>query len=604
MPVAPEHYNRFTPLDLPNCGRITTTYRSQQADMAIARARARHKWALVATILLLLWSSLWYTDPGLTIPAAFDVSHSQSPLDQEHDNPSDSNLDLYHVPEHLKSQLLDLQGLDAQELQLDSDLHQIQTNDEFLPFIAAVSNVQNLSVVDAYGTCDYDSQELTSFRYHADSSWVNEPLGLDVIQPIREAWQHFVKHGLISWKAVEHEYNGRGIVIVGGGFESSKRIEVILRALRKYGTLLPIEISYFGDEMDDSTKQRLTAIYGPERLFFNDLSQADQTWRTYKSLMENYQLKTAGIINARFSEILLLDSDNIPTSDPASLFESSTYKEYGSVFWPDHPRTRREHPAWAIFNTPCRRDEYEFETGQLLVDKRRYFYHLQLAAWMNTQDYWREALLGDKDLFRYAWHGFKTRYGTPTKWLTSVGFVVKQSDESEGSRLVYCGHTFGQAYPDHKVGDPGSGIAFLHGGALKTMSAPLLARLRRLNGGIFTHFKRVAISTLEDWTQIEYDVGTGNWHTGHYFNSTHSLDTQTIVAEDDDFDLNGKSIGKERVAALAVTEEIADKAVLCMDFAHVEARPIGELGGDAEGFEELFMETGGYWMIEQNYRGW
>ncbi|THX02641.1 hypothetical protein D6D17_06071 [Aureobasidium pullulans] len=450
--------------------------------------------------MLLLWSSLWYTDPGVTIPAAFDASQSQLPLDQEHDSPSDSNLDLYHVPEHLKTQLLNLQGLGAQKLQLNSDLHQIRTNDEFLPFIAAVSNVQNLSVVDAYGTCDYDSQELTSFRYHADASWVNEPLGLDVIQPIREAWQYFVKHGLISWKAVEHTYNGRGIVIVGGGFESSKRIEVILRALKRYDTPLPIEISYFGDEMDDSTKQQLTAIYGHERLFFNDLSQADQTWRTYKSLMENYQLKTAGVINARFSEILLLDSDNIPTSDPVSLFESSTYKEYGSVFWPDHPRTRREHPAWAIFNTPCRRDEYEFETGQLLVDKRRYFYHLQLAAWMNTQGYW-------------------------------------------------------------------------------------------------------PISTLEDWTQIEYDVGTGNWHTGHYLNSTHSLDPQVIVAEDD-FHLDGKNIGKERVAALVVTEESADKAVLCMDFAHVEARPIGELGEDADGFEELFMETGGYWMIEEDYRGW
>ena len=391
---------------------------------------------------------------------------------------------------------------------------------------------------------------------------------------------------------------------MGGGFESSKRIQVILRALNRFATALPIEISYFGNELDDSTKQQMTAIYGEDKLFFNDLSQADQTWKTYKSLMENYQLKTAGVINARFSEILLLDSDNIPTSDPTSLFESSTYKEYGSIFWPDHPRTRREQPAWAIFNTPCRRDEYEFETGQLLVDKRRYFYHLQLAAWMNTQDYWRETLLGDKDLFRYAWHGLKTKYGTPTKWLTSVGFVVEQSDEVEGNKMVYCGHTFGQANPDHKDGDQGSGIAFLHGGALKTFSGPLLARLRKSNGGIFTHFKRVATSTLEDWNQIEYGVGTGNWHTGGYLNFTYSQGPQTPVAAGDNLDSDGLSIEKEKVAPLNPTDEITNKAVLCMDFAHVEARAIGELGEDARKFETLFEETGGYWMIEENYRGW
>ncbi|CAD0105781.1 unnamed protein product, partial [Aureobasidium uvarum] len=536
--------------------------------------------------------------PGLAIPVRLDPDHEKPTQNSSHDNTTIPDTNLYHIPDHLKTQRLNLQDFDPQELHLDSDLHHLRTNDEFLPFIAAIPDLKNLSVIDAYGTCEYSEQELFSFRYHADSSWVKEPLSFEAIQPIREAWQRFVKHGLISWQAVKQKFDGRGIVIVGGGTESSKRIQVILRALKGYDTSLPVEISYFGDEMDDSTMQQLTAIYGHERLFFNDLSQADQTWRTYKSLMENYQLKTAGIINARFSEILLLDSDNIPTSDPATLFESNTYKEYGSVFWPDHPRTRREHPAWAIFNTPCRRDEYEFETGQLLVDKRRYFYHLQLAAWMNTQDYWRERLLGDKDLFRYAWHGLKTRYGTPTKWLTSIGFVVEQTDDS-----TVVTHS-AKRIPIMKMVTMAAALRFLHGGSLKTFSAPLLARLRKLNGGIFTHFKRVAASTLEDWNKVAYDVGTNHWHTAPYYNITHNLEPQDLVLEDDDLDMDGISIGKDMVAALALTEEIANKAVLCMDFAHVEARAISELGKDAERFEKLFREVGGYWMIEDNYRGW
>lgn len=346
-------------------------------------------------------------------------------------------------------------------------------------------------MTDAYGTCEYDQQELSSFHYNADASWVREPVDAEVIQPLTEAWQQFVKHSLIPWESVKHKYEGRGIVIVGGGSSKDvKRIKVILRVLKKYGSRLPVEINFFGDEMRPLVQQELTDIYGSDQLFFNDLSQDDQTWKTYKVLMENYQLKTAGIINARFAEILLLDTDNIPTADPAILFESKTYNEYGSVFWPDHPRTRKAHPAWAAFNTPCRRDEYEFETGQLLVDKRRYFYHLQLAAWMNTQDYWREMLLGDKDLIRYAWHGLKTGYGTPVKWLTSVGFVAEQSNGAGASKMAYCGH---------------------------------------------------------------------------------------------------KNINKN---------------VLCLDFAHIAARPIAELGEDAEQFEMLFRGTGGYWMIQENYQGW
>ncbi|KAG9962500.1 hypothetical protein KCU61_g4646, partial [Aureobasidium melanogenum] len=543
-------------------------------------------------------------DSGLAIPAVHDWAQDQLASNVKDNDTSTEFLGLPDIPAESETKSLNPE-LETQELLWNSDLHHLRNNDDFLPFFAGISKVQNLSVTAAYGTCDYNEQELSSFHYNADASWVRNPLDEEVIRPLREAWQRFVKHSMIPWESVKHRYEGRGIVIVGGGSSKDlKRIKVILRALKKYGSRLPVEINFFGDEMGDGVQQELTAIYGSDKLFFNDLSQADQTWKTFKVTMENYQLKTAGIINARFAEILLLDSDNIPTSDPAVLFKSKTYEEYGSVFWPDHPRTRKEHPVWAVFNTPCRRDEYEFETGQLLVDKRRYFYHLQLAAWMNTQEYWREMLLGDKDLFRYAWHGLKTKYGTPTKWLTSVGFVAEQANGEGGSKMAYCGHTFGQAYPDHEDGDDGSGIAFLHGGALKTMSAPLLARLRKLHGGIFTHFKRVPIASLEDWSKVEYGVDIKLWSAGYYYNLTRDYSPEELVSADDDLDLDGIFISDEQIAALELAEKDLDKNVLCLDFAHVEARPLAELGKDAKQFEMLFRETGGYWMIEENYHGW
>ena len=105
-------------------------------------------------------------------------------------------------------------------------------------------------------------------------------------------------------------------------------------------------------------------------------------------------------------------------------------------------------------------DEYEQESGQLLVDKRRFFYHLQLAAWFDNEhsrnEYYRQILLGDKDLFRFAWHALQTQYGTPAKWLTSVGTFYEDG--------YYCGHSFAQHHPDD------GRVAFMHGGLVKVHS--------------------------------------------------------------------------------------------------------------------------------------
>lgn len=196
------------------------------------------------------------------------------------------------------------------------------------PVSAGIGKLQNLSVTAACGTCHYNEQELSSFHYNADADLVREPLHVEVIQPLGDVWQQFVKHSLIPWEAVKHKSNGRGIVIIGGGTPSVKRIKV---------------------------------------------------------------------------------------------------------------------------------------------------------------------------------------------------------DGIGGSKMIYCGHTFGQAYPDHEDGDGGGGIAFLHGGALKTMSAPPLSRLIELNGGIFTHFKRISATSLEDWTRVESGVAIKLWSAGFYYNLTQDYDPSDLI---------------------------------------------------------------------------
>lgn len=49
--------------------------------------------------------------------------------------------------------------------------------------------------------------------------------------------------------------------------------------------------------------------------------------------IEGYALKAFALYATSFTEVILLDADNLPVMNPALLFESPEYKLYGSMFW-------------------------------------------------------------------------------------------------------------------------------------------------------------------------------------------------------------------------------------------------------------------------------
>jgi hypothetical protein len=233
-----------------------------------------------------------------------------------------------------------------------------------------------------------------------------------------------------------------------------------------------------------------------------------------------------------------------------------------------------------------------------MVDKRRRFYHLQLAAWLISRPYWEGKLLGDKDMFQFAWLALKTNFGTPVKWLTYLGFVAEQeADNGVGTKMTFCGHSFGQAFPDHNKKDPGSGIAFVHANSIKTAGAPLLARLRK-KGGVYTHLKRLPVESLESWSHVEPGVSPSRWSAGFYYKLTKDLRPVELVDATEDPNRDGVPIGEAGRAALEVHDDDMERWMVCHDFKNVEARPIAELGDDVAGFEQLWEESGGYWALE------
>ncbi|KAK4041132.1 mannosyltransferase putative-domain-containing protein [Parachaetomium inaequale] len=405
--------------------------------------------------------------------------------------------------------------------QPDPEAHKLPSADPFRAHFAAVTRLKGVTMAEAKATCHWPQGEYVDFQFDADREWVVKDRSDEEIEARRKL----------------------GVVVLAGNHDTVMRLKVFLRRLVQLRSKIPVEIHYWDDEMTEDNLKDLGSIYQP--VSFNDLSKPHNILHIKDGLLINFQLKSAALVNSKFAEPLLLDSDNIPVLDPATLYDSRVYKEYRTVFWPDIARSWPHNPAWAITNTPCRMDEYEQESGQLMVDKRHYWYHLQLASWLNNEQgsYYNEFLLGDKDMFRFAWHALKTNYGRPKKWLTSVGNL------NDG---YYCGHSFAQHHPDD------GRVAFLHGGLVKSVSLEVMRWNKEERGGYFQHYKRAA-SDEDPATNVHVQI---IWDQAEYV-PNHTKDFQVAM---------------------------------CTDMKDIKVRDLDEI---LPGWEKDYEELGGFWMLEQ-----
>lgn len=202
-------------------------------------------------------------------------------------------------------------------------------------------------------------------------------------------------------------YNGRGIVICAGGIKLFTNAWVCINMLRRQGCELPIEVWHLGKtEMDESMK----ALLAPLGVECVDARQIQK--RFPARILNGWELKPYAIIHSKFREILLLDADNVALTNPEFLFATPEFQATGAIFWPDLPGKKRiKSPAvWRScgMRTP---PEPEFESGQIVLDKRRCWQALCLALWFNmNSDFYYQYIWGDKETYHLAFRKLQKSY--------------------------------------------------------------------------------------------------------------------------------------------------------------------------------------------------
>lgn len=213
---------------------------------------------------------------------------------------------------------------------------------------------------------------------------------------LKREWQEYASH----IPPYPGHFKGRGIVICAGGAAYFTCAWVNVVMLRKTGCTLPVEMWYTGKEM---TKECIGAM---EQLGVTCIDSLDYGQGNF----QNYALKPFAILHSSFREVMYLDADNICVTDPSSLFESAPYLATGALFWPDLWKTDTTNPIWEVLGVPYT-PTFEFESGQLLINKEKCWKELNLCTFFNRkrEDYYK-FLLGDKDTFKYAWMALKTPF--------------------------------------------------------------------------------------------------------------------------------------------------------------------------------------------------
>ncbi|MCF7811969.1 glycosyltransferase [bacterium] len=224
-------------------------------------------------------------------------------------------------------------------------------------------------------------------------------------------------------------YSGKGIIICGGGIQYYTNAWICINMLRYFGCKLPIQLWFLGaNEIDDQMKIWLKPLNV-------ECVDGIKVRKTYPArILKGWELKPYSIIYSPFKEVLYLDADNMPVRNPEYLFKMWQYEKTGAVFWPDYGRLDVNRTIWELCGVKYR-DEREFETGQILVNKSKCWKALCLTMWYNeNSDFFYRHIHGDKETFHMAFRKLDQPYAMPDAPILQLRGTMCQHD-FDGRRI-------------------------------------------------------------------------------------------------------------------------------------------------------------------------
>lgn len=192
----------------------------------------------------------------------------------------------------------------------------------------------------------------------------------------------------------------RGIAVCAGGPVMLVNAYVLVRLLRHtLGCALPIEIWHMGPLEMPSLMARQFELLGCQ---VRDAHACATGGDDYQP-RDGWQLKSYALIHSSFGQVLMLDADQVPVTDPTAIFEWTELHDSGAVFWPDVVELSDQNPVWQKVGLEPMVMR-SMESGQICIDRKRHWRALCAADEINRRaETFYQMIYGDKDTFLLAW---------------------------------------------------------------------------------------------------------------------------------------------------------------------------------------------------------
>jgi len=175
---------------------------------------------------------------------------------------------------------------------------------------------------------------------------------------------------------------------------------------------------------------------------------------------KKFNYKPLALLDSSFDEVLFLDADVLPLHPVEHLFDVCEYQRTGALFMPDLYGAACEGFSWGPNTAVCGQSAWpghamwqlvgapwapkwplaqEFESGVMLVDKRRHERALKLTSHFLESDTVAKLLFGDKDAFKFALvalgEPFALNRDRPTQVLSIPEHERSQPGDQEWHRM-------------------------------------------------------------------------------------------------------------------------------------------------------------------------